>query len=47
MQYRLLGQTGLNVSILSFGASSLGGVFRDYDEQEGVRVICKGARTGY
>jgi len=39
MQYRTLGKTGLNVSILSFGASSLGGVFRDIDEQEAIRTV--------
>ena len=46
MQYRLLGQTGLNVSILSFGASSLGGAFRDIDEQEGVRTVHKALELG-
>ena len=39
MQYRPLGQTGLNVSVLSFGASSLGGAFRDVTEAEGVRTV--------
>lgn len=39
MLQRPLGNTGLNVSVLSFGASSLGGVFRDIDEQEGVRTV--------
>ncbi len=34
MEYRELGRTGLRVSALSFGASSLGGVFRDVDEAE-------------
>ena len=29
MEYRTLGKTGLEVSVLSFGASSLGSVFRD------------------
>jgi aryl-alcohol dehydrogenase-like predicted oxidoreductase len=32
MHYRQLGQTGLNVSVLSLGASSLGGVFGPVDE---------------
>jgi len=39
MEYRTLGKTGLRVSCLSFGASSLGGVFRTIDEQEGVRAV--------
>ena len=39
MKYRSLGRTGLNVSSLSFGASSLGGVFRAVDEQEGIRAV--------
>jgi L-galactose dehydrogenase len=39
MKYRPLGRTGLNVSSLSFGASSLGGVFREVDEQEAIRAV--------
>lgn len=39
MQYRSLGRTGLNVSILSFGASSLGGVFRATDDAESIRTV--------
>jgi L-galactose dehydrogenase len=39
MQYRLLGNTGMNVSVLGFGASSLGGVFHDVDEAEGIRTV--------
>jgi L-galactose dehydrogenase len=39
MKYRKLGKTGLDVSILSFGASSLGSVFRDIDEEEGIRTV--------
>ena len=38
MQTRRLGKTGLQLPILSFGASSLGGVFREVDEQEGIRA---------
>src|SRR3954465_1310221 len=38
MQYRPLGRTGLNVSILSFGASPLGGVFGAVDEGQGIRA---------
>lgn len=39
MQYRKLGNTGLNVSVLSYGASSLGGVFRQTDDSEGIRSV--------
>jgi L-galactose dehydrogenase len=39
MHYRQLGRTGLNVSILSFGASSLGGVFRTTDDAESIRTV--------
>jgi len=39
MEYNLLGKTGLNVSRLSFGASSLGGVFRDVQEAEAIRAV--------
>lgn len=39
MQFRTLGQTGLNVSILGFGASSLGGAFRQTDDAESIRTV--------
>jgi L-galactose dehydrogenase len=39
MDYRLLGATGLKVSRLGYGASPLGGVFRDVDEAEGCRAV--------
>jgi len=39
VNYRALGNTGLEVSALSFGASSLGSVFRDIDEAEGIRTV--------
>lgn len=39
MKYRKLGKTGLEVSALSFGASSLGSVFRETDEAESVRTV--------
>lgn len=45
MQYRTLGKTGLDLSVLSFGASSLGAEFRSIDLQEalrGVRVALDG-----
>jgi len=39
MEYRPLGRTGLKVSALSFGASPLGGAFREIDEGEGIRAV--------
>ncbi|RIX53888.1 aldo/keto reductase [Paenibacillus nanensis] len=39
MKYRLLGKTGLEVSTLSFGASSLGSVFRETDDAESIRTV--------
>jgi L-galactose dehydrogenase len=39
MKYRKLGSTGLEVSVLGFGGSSLGSVFGDIDEQEGIRTV--------
>ena len=39
MDYRILGNTGLRVSALSFGASSLGGVFHDIDEGRAIDAV--------
>ena len=39
MEYRTLGKTGLRVSALSFGASSLGGVFKPVDESVAIRTV--------
>ncbi|HSF44998.1 MAG TPA: aldo/keto reductase [Chitinophagaceae bacterium] len=39
MQYRLLGRTGLKVSRISFGASSLSSVFHTVDEAEAVKAV--------
>jgi L-galactose dehydrogenase len=39
MHYRALGRTGLKVPVLSFGASSLGGVFRATDDAEAIRTV--------
>jgi L-galactose dehydrogenase len=39
MQYRPLGKTGLKVSILSYGASPLGSVFRSINEADGHRTV--------
>jgi len=39
MKYRKLGRTGYQVSVLSYGGSSLGSVFRKIDEQEGIDTV--------
>lgn len=39
MQYREIGKTGMKVSVLSFGASSLGGVFRSLREEDGIKAV--------
>ncbi|MBR6979641.1 MAG: aldo/keto reductase [Prevotella sp.] len=39
MIYNELGKTGLRLSNLSFGASSLGGVFHGIREEEGIRAV--------
>lgn len=39
MKYRKLGNTGLDVSILAYGGSSLGSVFKEIDEAEGIRSV--------
>lgn len=39
MKYKKLGKTGLNVPVLSYGASSLGSVFRNIDEEEGIKTV--------
>ncbi len=39
MQYRTLGNTGLKVSALAFGGSSLGSAFRAINEAEGIRAV--------
>ncbi len=39
MDYTFLGKTNLKVSRISFGASALGGVFREIDEADGIRAV--------
>lgn len=39
MNYRKLGNTGLEVSVLAYGGSSLGSVFKEIDEAEGIRSV--------
>lgn len=40
MRYRQLGKTGLNVSILGFGAASLGEEYGRIDPADGERAVC-------
>ncbi|MDR1583462.1 MAG: aldo/keto reductase [Prevotellaceae bacterium] len=39
MEYREIGKTGMKVSNISFGASSLGGVFHSLKEDEGIKAV--------
>ncbi len=39
MKYNEIGKTGMKVSELSFGASSLGGVFHSIKETEGIDAV--------
>ncbi len=39
MEYRELGRTGLRLSALGFGASSLGGVFHSLREEDGIQAV--------
>jgi aryl-alcohol dehydrogenase-like predicted oxidoreductase len=39
MQYQEIGDTGMKVSALSFGASSLGGVFHQIKEEEAIEAV--------
>jgi L-galactose dehydrogenase len=46
VEYRELGKTGLRVSALGFGASSLGSEFRQIDEAEGIRTVHRALEVG-
>ena len=39
MEYSEIGKTGMKVSALSFGASSLGGVFHSLKEEDGIAAV--------
>ena len=39
MEYRTLGKTGLKVSKLAFGGSSIGSQFRSVAEEDGIRTV--------
>lgn len=46
MQYNLLGNTGMNVSRISFGGSSLSNVFHSVDEREAVKAVHAALEAG-
>ena len=46
MVYNELGKTGMRVSNLGFGASSLGGVFHDIRESEGIKAVHVAVESG-
>lgn len=46
MEYRKIGKTGMKVSSLSFGASSLGGVFHSFRESEGIEAVYTAVENG-
>lgn len=46
MEYREIGTTGMKVSNLSFGASSLGGVFHSFVEEEGIEAVYTAVENG-
>jgi len=46
LEYRTLGKTGLKVSALSFGASSLGGVFKPVEESVAIRTVHTALESG-
>ncbi len=46
MKYNELGRTGMKISNLSFGASSLGGVFHDIRESEGIQAVFTAIEQG-
>ena len=46
MVYNELGNTGMKVSNLGFGASSLGGVFHNIREEEGIQAVHTAVENG-
>lgn len=46
MEFREIGKTGMKVSPLSFGASSLGGVFHSFCENEGIDAVYAAVENG-
>ena len=46
MEYRELGRTGLKLSNIGLGASSLGGVFHSFREKEGIEAVFTAIEAG-
>jgi len=46
LSYRELGKTGMKISALSFGASSLGGVFHRLKEEDGIEAVFTAVEAG-
>ena len=46
MKYHKIGKTGMKVSSLGFGASSLGGVFHDLKEKQGIEAVFTAVESG-
>jgi aryl-alcohol dehydrogenase-like predicted oxidoreductase len=46
MEYREIGKTGMKVSHISFGASSLGGVFHSLKEETGIEAVYTAVDNG-
>ena len=46
MEYNVCGKTGMKLSQLSFGASSLGGVFHDVREAEAIEAVFTAVENG-
>ncbi|MDR2145913.1 MAG: aldo/keto reductase [Tannerella sp.] len=46
MEYREIGKTGMKVSNLGFGASSLGGVFHSLKEEDGIAAVHAAVENG-
>lgn len=46
MEYRYLGRTGMKISKVGFGASSLGGVFHELEEKSGIEAVHTAVESG-
>jgi len=46
MEYKEIGKTGMMVSILGFGASSLGGIFHSVKEEDGIKAVYTAIENG-
>lgn len=46
MEYRQLGNTGLSLSTIGLGCSSLGGVFHSFKEERGINTVVEAINSG-